>query len=240
VLFEGTFFEINRIQLVRFVVTIVLLTVFGLAARRATVVPGRLQNVIEMILAFVRTNVAEEILGKAKGPKYVSLLSTIFCAILAFNLASIIPGLNIAGTSLMGLPLLLAGWVFVMYLSAGIRALGLGGFLKNSLFPPGVPVFMYVLLTPIEFLTVFVIRPSTLAIRLMANMLAGHLMLVLCLSATQYLIVEAAPALKAFGALTFVSAIALTLFETFVAALQAYIFTVLTAVYLSLSIEEEH
>jgi len=74
----------------------------------------------------------------------------------------------------------------------------------------------------------------------MANMLAGHLMLVLCLSATQYLIVEAAPALKAFGALTFVSAIALTLFETFVAALQAYIFTVLTAVYLSLSIEEEH
>jgi len=240
VLFEGTLLELNRIQMVRIIAAVVLVTVFVLAARRATLVPGRFQNVIEMILDFVRVNVAEEILGKVKGPKYVPLLTTIFCAILAFNLTGVIPGLNIAGTSLIGLPVLLAGWVFVMYLGAGVRALGLGGFLKNSLFPPGVPLFMYVLLTPIEFLTVFVLRPATLAIRLMANMVAGHLMLVLCVSATQYFIVEAAPAMKVFGALTFVSAFALTLFEVFVAALQAYIFVVLTAVYLSLSIEEEH
>jgi len=239
-LFDGTAFEFNRLQLVRVVAVIALLTVFILAARRAKLVPGRFQNVIELILDFVRVNVAEEILGKAKARKYIPLLTTIFCAILFFNLTSIVPFLNIAGTSLIGLPLLLAGWVFVMYLGAGIKALGLGGFLKNSLFPPGVPLFMYVLLTPIEFLTVFVLRPATLAIRLMANMVAGHLMLVLCLSATQFFIVEAAPAMKVFGALTFVSALALTLFEVFVAALQAYIFVVLTAVYLSLSIEEEH
>ena len=224
----------------RVVAVIALLTVFIVAARRAKLVPSRFQNVIEMILDFVRVNVAEEILGKVRARKYVPLLTTIFCAILFFNLTSVVPFLNIAGTSLIGLPLLLAAWVFVMYLGAGIRALGLGGFLKNSLFPPGVPLFMYVLLTPIEFLTVFVLRPATLAIRLMANMVAGHLMLVLCLSATQFFIVEAAPAMKAFGALTFVSALALTLFEVFVAALQAYIFVVLTAVYLSLSIEEEH
>ena len=240
VLFEGTAFEFNRLQLVRVVAVIALLTVFIVAARRAKLVPSRFQNVIEMILDFVRVNVAEEILGKVRARKYVPLLTTIFCAILFFNLTSVVPFLNIAGTSLIGLPLLLAAWVFVMYLGAGIRALGLGGFLKNSLFPPGVPLFMYVLLTPIEFLTVFVLRPATLAIRLMANMVAGHLMLVLCLSATQFFIVEAAPAMKAFGALTFVSALALTLFEVFVAALQAYIFVVLTAVYLSLSIEEEH
>lgn len=239
-LFEGTAFEFNRLQLVRVIAVVVLLAVFLLAARRAKLVPDRFQNVIELILGFVRTNVAEEIIGKDKARKYVPLLTTIFCAILFFNLTSVIPFLNIAGTSLIGLPLLLAGWVFVMYLGAGVRAHGVGGFLKNSLFPPGVPVFMYVLLTPIEFLTVFVLRPATLAIRLMANMVAGHLMLVLCLSATQFFIVEAAPAMKAFGALTFVSALALTLFEVFVAALQAYIFVVLTAVYLSLSIEEEH
>jgi F-type H+-transporting ATPase subunit a len=109
-----------------------------------------------------------------------------------------------------------------------------------SLFPPGVPTFMYVLLTPIEFLTVFILRPATLALRLMANMVAGHLMLVLCFSATQFFIFEATGAMKVFGALTFVSGFALTLFEVFVAALQAYIFVVLTAVYLSLSIEDEH
>ncbi|QTE28756.1 F0F1 ATP synthase subunit A [Pengzhenrongella sicca] len=239
-LFEGTPFEFNRLQLVRMVALVALLAVFLIAARRATLVPGRFQNAIEMILDFVRVNVAEEILGKAHARKYVALLTTIFCAILFFNLTSVIPFLNIAGTSLIGLPLLLALWVFAMYLGAGIKAHGLGGFLKNSLFPPGVPTFMYVLLTPIEFLTVFVLRPATLAIRLMANMVAGHLMLVLCLSATQFFIIEAAPAMKAFGALTFVSALALTLFEVFVAALQAYIFVVLTAVYLSLSIEEEH
>jgi len=240
VLFEGTLFELNRLQLVRIVAALVLVAVFALAARRAKLVPGRFQGVIELILDFVRVNVAEEILGKVKARKYVPLLTTIFCAILFFNLTSVIPLFNIAGTSLIGLPLVLAAWVFVMYLGAGIKAHGLGGFLKNNLFPPGVPSFMYVLLTPIEFLTVFVLRPATLAIRLMANMVAGHLMLVLTFSATQYFLFEAAPAMKAFGALTFVSGFALTLFEVFVAALQAYIFVVLTAVYLSLSIEEEH
>lgn len=99
---------------------------------------------------------------------------------------------------------------------------------------------MYVLLTPIEFLTVFVIRPATLAIRLMANMVAGHLMLVLCFSATQYFLVDSALAMKPFGVLTFVAGFAMTLFEAFVAALQAYIFVVLTAVYISLSVEHEH
>lgn len=240
IFFEGTIFEINRLQLVRFVAAAALIIIFVIAARRAKLVPGRFQNVIEMILDFVRVNVAEEILGKEKARKYVALLTTIFVAILAFNLTGVIPGLNIAGTSLIGLPIMLALWVYVMYLGAGVRALGVGGFLKNSLFPPGVPPFLYVLLTPVEFLTVFILRPATLAIRLMANMVAGHLMLVLCFSATQYFLFEAAPAMKAFGAFTFLGGFAITLFELFVAALQAYIFVILAAVYISLSIEEEH
>jgi F-type H+-transporting ATPase subunit a len=135
---------------------------------------------------------------------------------------------------------MLALWVYVMYLGAGVRAHGVGGFLKNSLFPPGVPWPLYVLLTPVEFLQVFVLRPVTLAIRLMANMVAGHLMLVLCFSATQFLLFEASGGLKPFGALTLLGGFAITLFEVFVAALQAYIFVILTAVYLSQSIESEH
>ncbi|MGV8977693.1 MAG: F0F1 ATP synthase subunit A [Cellulomonas sp.] len=240
ILFDGTMFEINRIQLVRFVAAAVLITIFVIAARRATLVPGRFQNAIEMILDFVRVNVAEEILGKEKAPKFVALLTTMFLAILTFNLMGIVPGLNIAATALIGLPVMLAAWTYVSYLSAGVRELGVGGFLKNSLFPPGVPVFLYVLLTPVEFLQVFVIRPATLALRLMANMVSGHLMLALCFSATQYFIFEAAPAMKGFGALTIVGALIFTLFEVFVATLQAYIFVILTAVYINLSIEKEH
>jgi F-type H+-transporting ATPase subunit a len=240
VLFEGSFFEFNRLQLVRLVAALALVIVFTIAARRARLVPGRFQNVIEMILDFVRVNVAEDIIGKEKAHKYVAFLTTVFCAILAFNITGIIPGLNIAGTSLIGLPVMLALWVYVMYLGAGIRQHGVGGFLKNSLFPPGVPPFLYVLLTPVEFLTVFILRPATLALRLMANMVAGHLMLVLCFSATQYFLFEAAPGMKAFGALTLASGFAITLFEVFVAALQAYIFVVLAAVYISLSVEDEH
>src|SRR5690606_31182704 len=157
------------------------------------------------------------------GRKYVPMLTTIFLAILAFNLTGVIPGLNLAATSAIGLPLLLALWVYVTYLGAGIRQHGLGGLLKINLFPPGVPAFMYVLLTPIEILQVFILRPATLAIRLMANMVAGHIMLVLCFAATHYFILEAAPAMKAFGVLTFVGGLAFTLFELLVAALQAYI-----------------
>ncbi len=222
------------------VATAAVLLIFVLAARRARLVPGRFQVVIEFILGFVRVNIAEEILGKKDAARFVPLLTTIFCTVLAFNLTGVVPGLNIAGTSLIGIPLLLALWVLVMYLGAGVKRHGVGGFLKNSLFPPGVPKFMYVMLTPIEALTVFIIRPATLALRLMANMVAGHLMLVLCFAATHYFVLEAVPAMKAFGALTFVSSFAVTLFEVFVATLQAYIFVVLTAVYLSLSIEEEH
>jgi F-type H+-transporting ATPase subunit a len=225
---------------VRFVAVAVLLTLMVIAARRARLVPRRGQNVAEMMLDFVRVNVAEDIIGKEKAHKYVALLTTIFFAIFAFNITGVIPLLNIAGTSLIGLPIMLALWVYVMYLGAGVRAHGVGGFLKHSLFPPGVPWPLYILLAPVEFLQVFVLRPVTLAIRLMANMVAGHLMLVLCFSATQYLLFDATGALKGFGALTLAGGFAITLFEVFVAALQAYIFVVLTAVYLSQSIEEEH
>jgi F-type H+-transporting ATPase subunit a len=85
VLFEGTAFEFNRLQLVRLIAAVVLIVVFVVAARRAKLVPGRFQNVIEMILDFVRINVAEEVIGKEKSGKYVALLTTMFCAVRGFS-----------------------------------------------------------------------------------------------------------------------------------------------------------
>ncbi|WNB84957.1 F0F1 ATP synthase subunit A [Cellulomonas sp. ATA003] len=235
--FGGTAFEFNRIMLVRVVAALALCLLFWLAARRATLVPGRGQGVAEIALDFVRVNIAREILGE-NARKYLPMLTTIFFAILAFNVTGIIPFLNIAGTSLIGLPVLLALWVYVMYLGAGVKAHhGVGGFLKSNLFPPGVPKLLYVLITPIEVLQVFVIRPATLALRLTANMIAGHLLLVLCFAATHFFFFEATGALKAVGALSLAAGLAFTLFELLVAALQAYIFALLAAVYISLSTE---
>lgn len=226
-------------MLVRVVAAVVLITLFVLAARRARLVPGRGQNVAEMMLDFVRVSIVQEVMGD-KGKRFVPMLTTIFFAILAFNITGVIPFLNIAGTSLMGLPLLMALWVLAMYLFRGVQRFGLFGYLKNSLFPPGVPWFLYVLITPIEALQVFVFRPLTLALRLCANMIAGHLLLVLAFGGTHYLFFEASGALKAAGAFSLVGGLAFTLFEILVAALQAYVFTLLAGVYINMAIEEEH
>ncbi len=240
IFFEGTAFEFNRTMLVRVIAALALCLLFWVAARRLSVVPGRGQGVAELALGFVRVNIAQEILGDRAG-KYVPMLTTIFFSVLAFNLTGVIPGLNIAGTSLIGVPILLALWVFVMYIGAGIRAHhGVGGFLKSNLFPPGVPWFLYVLITPIEILQVFLFRPATLAIRLTANMIAGHLLLVLCFSATHFFFFEATGALKAVGVLSLAAGFAFTLFEMLVAALQAYIFALLAAVYIDQSTSKEH
>ena len=127
-----------------------------------------------------------------------------------------------------------------MYLGVGMKKFGVGGYLRNSLFPPGLPKILYVLITPIEALQVFVFRPATLALRLTANMIAGHLILVLCFSATSFFLFEAGGAMKAFSAVSFAAGIAFTLFEILVALLQAYVFTLLSAVYLNMAVEEEH
>lgn len=239
IFFEGSLFEFNRIMLVRVIAAVVLIALFVVAARRAKLVPGRGQNIAEMGLDFVRVSIADEILGH-NARRYLPMLTTIFFAILAFNITGVIPLLNIGSTALIGLPLLLAAWVYVVYLASGIQKFGLLGYLKTSLFPPGVPWFLYFLITPIEILQVFVFRPVTLALRLAANMIAGHLLLVLCFSATQFFFFEAAGALKAMGVVSLAAGFGFTLFEMLVAALQAYVFTLLAAVYISMSIEEEH
>jgi F-type H+-transporting ATPase subunit a len=239
-LFDGTPFEINRIMLVRFVALAALLLVFVIAAKRAKLVPNRFQAGVEYVLDFARHQIVYEILGEKEGKKYVPVITTIFCGILFFNLTGVIPFLNIAGTGVIGLPLVFALWVYGMYIGAGVKKFGVGGFLKNNLFPPGTPWPIYILLTPLEFLQVFVIRPATLVIRLLANMISGHLLIALCFAATQYLLFSATPALKAFGLVTFVGGFAAFLLEIFVACLQAYVFAILAAVYINMSIESEH
>jgi F-type H+-transporting ATPase subunit a len=128
--------------------------------------------------------------------------------------------------------------VWFVFNIVGIAKQGFGGYLKSNLFPPGVPPALYVLVTPIEFVSTFLVRPFSLAVRLFGNMFAGHLILTIFALGTVYLLLE--PATIAFAPFAFLLMVFMTAFEVLVAALQAYIFTILTAVYIGLAMHPEH
>ena len=237
--FEGTLFEINRITLVRIVAVVAILIVFWLGTRRMSVVPGRFQSLVEMGLDLVRVNIADDLLGKKDGRRFLPLLTTIFFLVLFMNLTGVIPFLNIAGTSVIGVPLVLAIVAYVTFIYAGVKK-SPKNFFKNSLFPSGVPWPVYIIVTPIEFISTFVIRPITLTLRLMMNMIVGHLLLVLFFAATQFFVVQLGGWYTLLGVGSLAFGLVFTLFEILVAVLQAYVFALLTAVYIQLAVAEEH
>jgi F-type H+-transporting ATPase subunit a len=239
VLFEGTWFEMNRIILVRLLAVVALVLVFWLGTRKMRTVPGRFQGTVELALNLVRVNIAEDLLGEKDGKRFLPLLTTIFFMVWFMNVTGIIPGLNIAGTSIIGMPLVLAIAAYVAFVYAGLRKHPVA-FLKNSLLPPGVPWPLYIIVTPIEFVSTFILRPVTLTLRLLMNMVVGHFLLVLFFSSTHFFILYSDSWMAFFGIGTIAFSIAFTFFELLVATLQAYVFTLLTAVYLQLALAEEH
>jgi ATP synthase F0 subcomplex A subunit len=230
---------INRIHLIQFLATIAIVLIFWLGTRRMKIVPGRFQSLVEMGLDFVRINIAEDLLGKKDGQRFLPILTTIFFMILFFNLTGIIPGLNIAGTAIVAVPLLLAAISYVTFIYAGIKK-SPKNFFKNSLFPSGVPWPIYIIVTPIELISTFVIRPVTLTLRLLMNMMVGHLLLVLFFAATQFFLFTMGGWWSALAAGSLAFGFVFTLFEILVAVLQAYVFALLTAVYIQLAVAEEH
>lgn len=239
VLFDGTPFAINRIILVRFVSVIALIVLFWIGTRRMKVVPGRFQGLVEMGLDFPRVGIAENLLGKKDGRRFLPLITTIFFMVLFMNITGVIPALNIAGTSVVGVPIVLAAVSYIAFIYAGVKK-SPGKFFKNSLFPAGVPWPFYIIVTPIELISTFIIRPVTLTLRLLMNMIVGHLLLVLFFSATWFFFFEGPIAFKAFGLGTLAFGFAFQAFEILVAVLQAYVFAILTAVYIQLALADEH
>jgi F-type H+-transporting ATPase subunit a len=211
---------------------------FWLAARRATIVPGKLQYAGEMVYGFVRNSVARDAIGHGS-KKFVPYLVTLFSFIFVLNVSGIIPGIQFPATSKFVIPLFMALISWAIYNGVGIRRHGFIGYFKSMMFPPGVPWPIYFLLAPLEFLSTFVIRPVTLTLRLQLNMFAGHLVLGLCILGGAYM-------LKSGGALPFLSpvgflfGIILTFFEGFVQFLQAYVFVLLSALYIGGALADEH
>jgi F-type H+-transporting ATPase subunit a len=234
----GIHFDITRITLILWIATLLMIGFLYLTVRKPQIVPGRMQFVGEAGYSLVRDGIARDVVGP-RGLPFAPFLASLFFFILANNLMSIIPFAQISPMSHFAFPLVLALICWVMYIWIGIREQGIGKYFKDILFLPGVPKPMYVLVTPIEVLQNFIVRPFTLAVRLFANMFAGHmLLLVFSLGATYLFTVGGLS--YVFGGISFVMAIVMTFFELLVIFLQAYVFTVLMGTYLNGSIEAEH
>jgi F-type H+-transporting ATPase subunit a len=216
---------------------ILFIAFFSAGLRRPRVVPGRMQSLVELGIQFVRENVAIPMLGE-ESDHFMPLLTTLFFAIFFWNIFEVAPGINFSSNSRIAFPLVMAVTAWVTYNYVGIRKHGLGGYLKMVLFPPGAPKFLYVILTPIEFITTIMIRPITLSVRLWANFLAGHFLLAVFFLGTIAMLQGGFTVI--FAPFSFAIAVLLVGFEVFVSILQAFIFSILTASYIGGAMAEEH
>jgi F-type H+-transporting ATPase subunit a len=235
IFFDDTIFAINKTVLIYFAALILTAGLFFFGSRNKGLVPSGLQHVAEGGIEFVEESVVMQTIGP-EGKKFLPFLTTLFFFIFFSNIFEVIPGIQFPANARMAVPILLAMMVWVIYNVVGIQSQGFVKYVVGSIFPPGVPKALYILVAPIEFFSVFVIRPLSLAIRLWANMVAGHLLLVTfaVLSATLW------SSTYIGAALPFTALVLFTGFEAFVAALQAFIFTILTAVYIGGALHPEH
>ncbi len=241
--FEGTPFEINRTVIMMMVASLACLAFFWAGARGKRLVPKGMQTIAESAYLFVRNQIAIDVIGPKDGPKYANYLASVFFFIFFSNLLEIVPGINYPVTSRMAIPAFLALFTYLIFNFVGFKKQGMH-YLTGTLFPPGVPKLIYILLTPIEFFSVFVIRPLTLAIRLLANMMAGHVLLTIFFLFTHEFLVTDLSFRAPLGVITMIVAAGLIVFELMVISIQAYIFTMLTAFYIAEAIhghgEEDH
>ena len=228
---------LTRVSFWMLMSAVIIGVLFIAAFRNPKIVPKGLQNAIESLVDFIRNGIVMEVIGK-DGLPFLPFLTSLFVFIWVNNLYGIIPGIQFPTTSRMAIPAFLAILVWFVFNIVGIVKQGGLHYLRNTLFPPGVPKPIYVLYTPIEFVSVFLVRPLTLSVRLAANMIAGHLILTIFFLGTWYL--QWKLATLPIAALSFALGTFITAFEVLVGVLQAYIFTILTAVYIAGAMHAEH
>jgi len=237
IIFGGDLLGVNKVVLLMWLSVIVVFTFFYIAGHKQQLIPAGVQNVAESTVDFIRDGIILQTMGE-EGLFYTPFLLMMFSFIFVCNIWEVIPVAQMPVNARIALPMFMALLVYVMYHFVGIKRQGLGGYLKSSLVPPGVPKAILPLLVFIELITMLITKPLSLCVRLFANMFAGHLLLITfsiisaTLFATQWQIV-----ILPFSAFLL---FALTGFEVLVAFLQAFIFTILTAVYIGQSMHPEH
>ena len=228
-------FAVNKVVLLMWLAVALVLIFFFAAARKRSLVPTGVQNLGETVVDFIHNGIIMQTMGP-DGLAFAPFLMTLFAFIFVCNIFGIIPGIQMPVNARIALPAFMAIVVWIIYMVMGLWKQGPIGYFKNMMFPPGVPKVMYLLLSPIELVTNVFIKPFALAVRLFANLLAGHLILVSFAVLATALFESTVVGAVAPGALL----IALTGFELLVAFLQAYIFTILAAVFIGGAMHPEH
>ena len=201
--------------------------------------PTGVRNVAETAVSFVDDQIVMPTMGR-DGLGWTPFLLSLFVFIYICNVPGILPILQMPATARIAIPLCLALLVWVVFIGTGIKHNGVGGYAKAVLFPPGVPKALYALVTPIEFISTILVRPFSLTVRLMANMMAGHILLVTFALLSEALFQAKDKILIPFGVLPFFIAALFDRLEILVGFLQAYIFTILAAVYIGGAAHPDH
>lgn len=237
VFFEGEPYAINKVAMLYWLSAVIVFAFVFFAGRNFKLVPSGLQSIGESFFGFIRNGIIMQTMGP-EGLLYTPFLGTMFGFIFVCNIWGIIPAVQMPATARMALPMFLALTVWVIFVFVGFKRQG-PRYITNTLFPPGVPKAMLPLVAIIEFVSTFLVRPFSIAVRLFANLVAGHLLLVSFAVICAALVESGGLALGilpfSFGLL-----VGLTAFELLVCFLQAYIFTILAAVYIGSSMHPEH
>ena len=209
-----------------------------MAGRKGALVPGRFQGAMEVILGAIRQKLVIDTMGP-EGLPFFPLIASIFFFVFFCNIVGIFPlgHYGFVATSNVNVTGTLAIIVFLVVLGTGLKVKGPVGFLK-SFAPPGVPVFLLPLIVPVELVSFFA-KHFALAVRLYANMFAGHIVLFVFLfgAASLFLSGFFNTLLSPFP---FAGVVGMLLFEIFVATVQAFIFAILASLYIGDSLHAHH
>ena len=235
-LFRIGSFTFNKPMLLAVICAAIVIAFFWAAFAKPRLVPRGVQNVGELGILFVRDQILRPMIGK-RGDGFLPFLTALFFFIWVMNIMEVVPVAQFPANSEFAFPFALMVMVYVTYTYLSIKNQGLLGYFKNMV-PSGVPFGILLILAPVEILQYIIVRPFTLAVRLFANMFAGHILLLVFTLATWYLLTLGIGLL--WSATSFILTVVLTAFELLIQALQAYIFTILTAQYIGGALEPEH
>jgi F-type H+-transporting ATPase subunit a len=224
-------FSISLHVLMMWIVSLILILTFGLLFRKSRLVPSGFAAILESVVLFIRDEIAIPNVGLKDGMKITPLLSTMFFFILSCNLIGLIPLFSTA-TGNITVTASLAIITFFTTQIMGMVKNGVLGYFKN-LVPHGIPFPLLFIIVPIEIFGLFT-KPFALAMRLFANMIAGHTVIFALIG----LIIAIGSVLVAPFAVAF--AIFINFLEILVAFIQAYIFTMLSSLFIGMAMYPEH
>lgn len=239
-LFEGAPYWLTKPVVSAILGALIVCALAWSAFAKPQLVPRGMQNIGEKGYEFVRDQVAKPFLDKDTD-RFMPLLLSVFFLILLWNLFGVIPLIQFPVASHIAFPAVFALTIYVVKIYLGIKHQGLIGYFRNMMFPPGLPKPIYILLAPIELLSNMIIAPFTHAVRLFANMFAGHLILAFfSLVGFWFLFEKLTPLGAPVGVIGVVMTIAMTGLEIFIQFLQAFLFTLLAAMYIGSSLHPDH